>query len=214
MSRQATDCQVAHSRQLFFRAMRLCRLPLLFTIALCLTLALATGNVTAERLFQSPQSPPAQPPPAEPPPAPQPPAEQPPAPQPPPAEQPAVPQAPTEQQPVAQPPAGQPPTEQPPAGQAPIAPPPSAEQPPLALPPIPQPATQQVPAVTKEEPPTKDKDNSPNLTLDTAELIDTVVVSGAYIWFCCGVILLPLIPIGLLLLYIRGRSKIIQEEDF
>jgi hypothetical protein len=45
-------------------------------------------------------------------------------------------------------------------------------------------------------------------------LIDTVVVSSAYIWLCCGVSLFLLVPLFLLFVYIRGRSKIMQEENF
>jgi hypothetical protein len=52
------------------------------------------------------------------------------------------------------------------------------------------------------------------LILDQAELIDTVVVSGAYIWLCCGVSLFLLVPLFLLFVYIRGRSKIIREEGY
>ncbi|MBN1995314.1 MAG: hypothetical protein JW953_21680, partial [Anaerolineae bacterium] len=53
-----------------------------------------------------------------------------------------------------------------------------------------------------------------NLVLDEAEFIDTIIVGGAYLWRCCGVFIILLIPLLFLLLYIRGRSKIIQEEDF
>ena len=134
-------------------------------------------------LFQSPQSPPAQPP-----------AEQPPA-----------------QPPAEQPPTEQPSAEQPPAEQAPIEPvsplEPSTNEAPLA----PQEPLPEVPERGGGELPLEDEQTS-NFILDRAELIDTVVVSGAYVWLCCGVILFLLIPLSLLLLFIRGRSKIIQEE--
>jgi len=50
--------------------------------------------------------------------------------------------------------------------------------------------------------------DSQNLVLDEAELIDTVVVSTAYIWLCCGIIIILLIPLIFLFLQIRGRSKL------
>ena len=53
-----------------------------------------------------------------------------------------------------------------------------------------------------------------NFILDQAELIDTVVVSTAYVWLCCGFILLLLIPLVFIFLQIRGRSKINKEENF
>lgn len=52
------------------------------------------------------------------------------------------------------------------------------------------------------------------LTLDQAELIDTVVVSTAYIWLCCGIGLFLLIPLAFLFLQIRGRTKIAREEIY
>ncbi|MFC1975309.1 hypothetical protein ACFLXQ_02795 [Chloroflexota bacterium] len=154
------------------------RLPLIFAIALFLTFLLASGNVTAEMLFQSPQSPPEQPP------AEQPPAEQPPA----------------EQPPAEQPPAEQPPAEQPPG------------EPSITQEPLPQEPLQ--PVETGDETFPEDEEVPSDLVLDEAELIDSIIVSGASVWLCCGIILLLLVPLSLLLLYIRGRSKIAQEEDF
>lgn len=55
---------------------------------------------------------------------------------------------------------------------------------------------------------------SPNFILDQAELIDTVVVSTAYVWLCCGIGLFLLIPLVFLFLQIRGRTKIIKEEIY
>jgi hypothetical protein len=168
------------------------RLSLFFIVALALAFFLASGNVTAERLFQSPQSPPQQPtleqPPAEQPPAEQPPAEQPPAEQPP-----------AEQPPAEQPATTEPATSPQPVGEA--APAPTLE--PLA------------PVTTEEEddyPPPATGDTP--MVLDEAELIDSVFVSAAYLWLCCGVILLLLIPLAMLILYIRGRSKIVNEKGF
>jgi len=181
------------------------RLPLLFVAALALTLFLASGNVTAKKLFQSPQSPPPEQP------APQQPVPEQPAPVQPAPEQPAPEQpVPEQAQPTAEQPAtGQSPVEQPapvqPAGEA--APAPTLE--PLA------------PVTTEDEPIPGNEfneippgsDDTP-MVLDEAELIDSVFVSFAYIWLCCGVILLLLIPLALLILYVRGRSKIVNEESF
>ncbi|MCB0192927.1 MAG: hypothetical protein KDJ65_13365 [Anaerolineae bacterium] len=59
-----------------------------------------------------------------------------------------------------------------------------------------------------------DEEGSRNFILDQAELIDTVVVSTAYIWLCCGIGLFLLIPLVFLFLQIRGRHKIIKEEIY
>jgi len=181
------------------------RLSLLLVIALLLTFLLATGNVTAERLFQSPPSPPAPPPTQEPAP-----------PQPEPA-QPAPEQPATEQPAPEQPAPAQPSTEQPPTQQP--APQTPALQPvsPLTMPPGQEPLPEEsvIPVgAGKDSSASVDEAEAPGLALDRAELIDTIIVSGAYIWFCCGIILIPLIPLTLLFLYIRGRRKIIEEEDF
>jgi hypothetical protein len=225
MGRQALlhiNFQYQQIRQKLFSPLAsLARLPSLFIVALFVTCLLATGNATAEMLFQSPQSPPT-PPPAEPPPAEQPPTEPPPTEQPP-TEQPPTEQPPAEQPPTEQPPAEQPPTEQPsPAEQPPAEQPSPAEQPPLepvaplepstSEAPPPQEPLPESPETGGNELPLEDEQAS-NFILDRAELIDTVVVSSAYIWLCCGVVLFLLIPLFLLLLYIRGRSKIVQEES-
>ena len=55
---------------------------------------------------------------------------------------------------------------------------------------------------------------SPNFILDQAELIDTVVVSTAYVWLCCGIGLFLLIPLVFLFLQIRGRTKMTREEIY
>lgn len=59
-----------------------------------------------------------------------------------------------------------------------------------------------------------EKEGSQNFILDQAELIDTVVVSTAYIWLCCGIGLFLLIPLVFLFLQIRGRTKIVREENY
>lgn len=193
------------------------RLVALLLGSILISLWLASSNVRANSLFQSPASPVT---PAE---ANQPPAEpQPPAqPQPPAAEQPAP-----EQQPPAEP---QPPPEQPPDQPQPQQPLESQLSPDAAAP---TPSTQELepPPLTGAEQPTTTTgqsrrereeqeqadaaDESPNFILDQAEFIDTVVVSGAYIWLCCGVLLFLLVPVFMLVLYVRGRSKLGRDEGF
>ncbi|HXV42493.1 MAG TPA: hypothetical protein VEC96_05490 [Anaerolineae bacterium] len=202
------------------------RLALLLVVSVILTLWVATGNVDANILFQSPQSPPVQP--AAEQPVAQPPVEQPPA-QPAAAEQVPVEQAPVEQAPVDQPPAAQPPAEAAPIEPAPVEQAP-AEAAPVEQPPAEQPASEVVaPAAQpvdptapeqpapepvrreREEVSVDEEEGSSNFILDQAELIDTVVISGAYVWLCCGVGLFLLVPLGLLFVYIRGRSKMMQD---
>lgn len=192
MSRQAlsTSCnsEPLQNKNFHFTSLiNSARLPLLFGVALILTLFLAGGNVTAEKLFQSPQSP-----------------------QSPPPEQPA-PEQPTPEQPAPEQP--QPPAEQPSAG-------PTAVEQSSPIQPTseaaPAPTLEPLPPVTtgeeyQEVPPSNE--DTP-MVLDEAELIDSIFVSFAYVWLCCGVILLLLIPLVLLILYIRGRSKIVNEESF
>jgi ABC-type transport system involved in cytochrome c biogenesis permease component len=57
------------------------------------------------------------------------------------------------------------------------------------------------------------QESEPNLVLDQAELVDSVVVSVAYVWLCCGIVLILLIPLVFLFLHIRGRSKLTKEEQ-
>lgn len=121
--------------------------------------------------------------------------------------------------PVAQPPVEQPPAEQAPVEQPPVEQPPAAEQPPLdktGAPIVPVPPTSEPIRRDREEaPPDEVEGGGPaQFILDQAELIDTVVVSGAYVWLCCGVSLFLLVPLVLLFVYIRGRSKIIREEGY
>ncbi|MEM7347342.1 MAG: hypothetical protein AAF485_24145 [Chloroflexota bacterium] len=58
------------------------------------------------------------------------------------------------------------------------------------------------------------EEGSSSFTLDEAEFIDTLIVSGAYLWLCCGLALLLLVPLVLIFLYIRGRRRIADEEGF
>ncbi len=194
------------------------RLVALLLGSIFISLWLANSRVTANSLFQSPASPVTSPEVNQPPVEAQPPAE----PQPPAAEQPP----PAEQQPPAEQPPDQPQPQQPVESQ------PSLDSS------APAPATQELesPPLTEAEPaepaPTAGQsrrerertgqeqeqavaaDESPNFILDQAEFIDTVVVSGAYIWLCCGVLLFLLVPIFMLVLYIRGRSKLGRDEGF
>jgi hypothetical protein len=63
--------------------------------------------------------------------------------------------------------------------------------------------------------PAEEESSGPSqFILDQAEFIDTVVVSGAYVWLCCGVGLFLLVPLALLFFYIRGRSKIINRAGY
>ncbi len=216
MSRQALpnsgNSQSARSKTHFFTLWEAARLPLFFSLALVLTLLLASGHVTAGSLFQSPQSPPPEQPPSDQPAPPEPQPEQPeaeqPQPQPPSTEEaqpaPAEPQQPAPAQ-------AQPTNEQPADPQSPPAQPtgPDASVPPT-LEPL-QPATLAGDEAAPAPPP--DTADSP-MVLDEAELIDSIVVSGAYLWLCCGVMLILLIPLFMLIVYVRGRSKIVNEESF
>jgi hypothetical protein len=185
------------------------RLAALLVAAVFLSFWVASGQVNAGMLFQSPQSPAAQPPAEQPPveqPAAQPPVEQPPV------EQPPA-QAPAEQVPVEQSPV-QPPVEQAPAPQSPVAQPPAEPAAPAPAEPV-QPTLEPVRREREEVPIDEAGGGGPvQFILDQAELIDTMVVSGAYIWLCCGVSLFLLVPLFLLFVYIRGRSKIIREEGY
>jgi hypothetical protein len=69
----------------------------------------------------------------------------------------------------------------------------------------------QEPRVREVQPDIANPDDSSNLILDQAEFIDSVVVSFAYIWLCCGVALILVIPLIFLFLQIRGRSKLNRE---
>lgn len=168
------------------------RVGLLLLISVGLSLWLAAGQVDAGALFQSPVSP-------------------------------------VIESPVAQPPAEAVPIEQPPVEQTPVEQVPLIEQPPVEQAPAQQPPADQAgapaaPVAPEPEPVRRDREEAPlddaegggpaQFILDQAELIDTVVVSGAYVWLCCGVSLFLLVPLVLLFVYIRGRSKIIKEEGY
>jgi len=163
------------------------RLVLFFMLAIFITLAVSDNSVIADMLLQSPISP----------------VEQPPADQPPP------PQQPVPEQPEAQPQSNEPVTEI----VSPVSPI-EVESVPIIEPAPVQPAEPQpYQSRERDEAAYDDAENGEsNFILDQAELIDTVVVSTAYIWLCCGFMLLLLIPLVFIFLQIRGRSKILKEE--
>jgi hypothetical protein len=191
------------------------RLGSLLLVAVFVSMFLATGNVTADALFQSPQSPVEEP-------APPPEQEQ----QPPAQPEEATPEAapPTAEQPPADD-TGQEPAEVVPDDTAPVDTAPADSEPPAennqAAPTV-APDTQPPPVVASTPlPPARqeairpgqqaeDSDGS-SLILDEAEMIDTLVVSFAYVWLCCGIVIILLIPLIFLFLQIRGRSKISRE---
>ena len=162
----------------FFIRSGLARLVLLLVASVGLTLWLASGRVSANFLFQSPESPP-----------------------------PFV-----EPDPFISPldqvsPIEQPPLEQPPPFIDPNAPPPL----PAEAAPAPPPPERR----NREEQPKEESNTGPsNFILDQAELIDTVVVTGAWVWLCCGILLLLVVPLFFVVMYIRGRRKIIDQEGY
>jgi hypothetical protein len=172
--------------RLFFFHMAPGRLGLLFIIALSLTLMIADDNVIADRLFQSPESPPAQRQPA--------------------AEQPAAQPAPAESQ------STEPATDivSPVSPVSPIQQASSEPLPPIQ--PLPAPSSsERTDRFLDEE---EEKPGDSNFILDRIEMVDTIVVSTAYVWLCCGIVLFLLIPLFFLFLQIRGRSKILREENY
>lgn len=156
-------------------------------MAIALTLFVANEDVFAGKLFQSPVDTPS-PPPAEAPPADPPPADAPPA-------EPTV----QIEGPVSPLPPGSPEL------------PTSSEPPPLAQP-TPQPSRLDRGDPSLDEEPAEE--GSPNFILDQVELVDSIVVTGAYFWLCCGVALFLLIPLIFILLQIRGHLKLRREENF
>lgn len=213
MSRQAFWISSVSKKMRHISGVPAVRLALLFIASVLLTLGIAGGDAAAGRLFQSPQSPPAAPPPAieqqaQPPSADLPPAVEPaqPAPaepaQPPPAVEQAQPEA---QQVIPEQPQSNAPAEPlvPAAEEA----QPFQDQAPAEPDTGRSPDTSRDPAGLEEEP-----SDSQNFIMDRAEFIDSVIVSGAYIWACCGIGLLLLVPVFLLVLEIRGRSKIRRQD--
>ena len=177
------------------------RLALLLLGAIVVTFMIADNNADAGVLFQSPASPPAEAPLPPPQPAEQTPAQ-------PPPEQPPVEQPPTEQAPAESPPQESTETTSP-------ANPEATTEPTLSTgsepPPLPQP-TPLSPGREDRFSGEEEESSGSNFILDRIEFIDTVVVSGAYVWLCCGAVLLLLVPLAFILLQIRGQLKIRREE--
>ena len=192
------------------------RLIVLFATAIYATFLIGSDNANANFLFQSPQSPAVEPssvqPAAEQQPVEQQPVEQQPVEQPP-AEQPAAEPTPAEQPVIEQPAVEQPALEQPALEQSPTEQP-SVEQPAVELAAPEDPFAEPIRPEQDEFRATDEEGNQTELTLDRVELIDTIVVSGAYIWLCCGVGLFLIAPLFFLFLQIRGGSKINRQENF
>ena len=188
------------------------RLLLLFGAAFFLVSWLIDGDVAAEALLQSPQSSAIEepPPPAQPPPTPT---------LPPPTQIPTEPAEGVSSEAIQVEPT---PTELPtPTPEPPPTEPVAVEEPqtvdvvaPTEPPAVVEPQLEPLQRQREEPPPEFEDEGSPNFILDQIELIDTIAVSGAYLWLCCGVGLLLVLPLFLLVLYIRGRSRILQEETY
>jgi hypothetical protein len=170
-------------------------------IALLVAAALSPGTVTASRLmFQSP----AQPTPIPPTPTPVPPPPTstpvPPPPTPPPAEV-APTQAPPEPPPTEAVPGQEPaPVEEQPTQEV-LSPSAEPTVPPPALP-EPTPPIQDTEVPAKPLPPEAEIDQP---IVNWVKFWDTLAVTFAYPWLCCGIALLLLVPVVLLFLEIKGR---------
>lgn len=187
-------------------------MALLFIGAIAITLLITDHNAIAEGMFQSPpDSPPAE--------QQQQPAQQ----EQQPAQEQQQQQQPAEQQPAQQQQQQQPAQEQQPPAQeqqpgpevvSPVSP--AASEPTLPAgsqpPPLPQPTADTRPVRLESDLALEEEEPS-NFILDQVEMVDTIVVSGAYIWLCCGAVLFLLIPLFFLFLQIRGQIKIQREEN-
>jgi hypothetical protein len=172
-------------------------------VALVIAAVLSPGTVTASRLaFQSaPPTPTPVPPPPTPTPVPPPPTETP-VPPPPPTETPVQ-------------PAPVPPTQAPPATAVPSEPTPTPMQPPPpSIAPTVSPTPVMLPAPTSTPlppppplpPPTPPPVSGSNQPIvNWIKFWDTIAVTLAYPWLCCGVALILLVPVVLLFLEIKGR---------
>jgi hypothetical protein len=201
------------------------RLLALFFLALALTWTISRGEVTAEVLFQSPESPLPEPVPVEQEFVPEAPPVEEVVPEPAPVEE-VVPVAPVEPEIPVEPP----PVEE----VVPVEPQPELVQPQAEpgntfespVPSLPAP-DQQAGAPAAPEPPSRRVDpedrqieddfeeaGDANFILDRAEFIDTMVVSTAYVWLCCGIVIFLMIPLVFLFLQIRGRTKMSRENIY
>lgn len=201
--------------KVFLSLLKLRRLILLFVGAISLALFLADDQAVADILFQSPASPPAQPAPVGIDPSePQPPVDPSDAPLPVDPSGLPIPADPgAGQPPVSVEPAPDQPAETGPATEivSPVSPlqQPGNQAPVLAPPPFPEPERTE-----RREDEEVESEGSLNLVLDRAEFIDSVIVSTAYVWLCCGIVLFLLIPLAFIFLQIRGRMKLIEEENY
>ena len=210
------------------------RLLALFFLALALTWLISRGEVTAEVLFQSPESPLIEPVPIE---------------QeffPDPSVQEVVPEAPPVEEVIPEPlvepeiPVEAPPVqefvpESPVDPGIPVEPQPELVQPEVQPEnsfesPVPLPAPEEqagAPVPVAPEPPSQRVDpderriddefeetEEANFILDRAEFIDTMVVSTAYVWLCCGVVIFLMIPLVFLFLQIRGRTRMSRDNIY
>ena len=227
---------IVHPIKTFFGQTPFGRLYLIFLIALFSAFMVADRQAIADRLLQSPPSSPVDTPTPPPPPptaTPLPPTNTPAPVEAPPTNtpQPTAPPAPTdtptlssvestEASPTeeATQASQDPPTVEPTVEAPPTEPPPATEEPEARLaepPPGPQPQPIQIQPRDVDTPfEVEETGESPNFILDQVELIDSVAVSGAYVWLCCGIGLMLLTPLFFLMLYIRGRSRILREDDF
>jgi hypothetical protein len=78
------------------------------------------------------------------------------------------------------------------------------------------------PAESVEQPPVLQDVDTPlqkdkpevgnNWIFDRAEFVDTVIIMTSWVWLCCGMALFLLVPLTLLTLQIRGRSKLRKQN--
>lgn len=177
-------------------------------VALLVAAALAPGGVSASRLvFQSSQSPPPATP-TLPPPTPVPPTPVPPTPVPPTP----VPPTPTPVVAPTQAPAQPPPTQMP--GVEPSPPPVQPAQ--VVTPTLAQPTQAPVVPVQPTQPPpflpaAVEEPSAPaestRTVINLVKFWDTLAVTAAYPWLCCGVVLMLMVPVVLLFLEIKGRRR-------
>ena len=227
MSRLTQFC-LALSQHLF--GFTSTRLLALFFLALALTWAISRGDVTAEVLFQSPESP-----------LPEPgPLEQEFVPEAPPVEEifpvvPVEPEIPVEPAPVEEiVPVEPPPVEEvvPIEPEVPVEPQPELVQPqaepgnsfesPISpdqqagapVPAAPEPPSRRVDPEDRRAEDDLEESEEANFIFNRAQFIDTVVVSTAYVWLCCGIVIFLMIPLVFLFLQIRGRTKMSRENIY
>jgi hypothetical protein len=212
------------------------RLLALFFLALALTWTISRGDVTAEVLFQSPESPVPEPVPLEQEFVPEAPPVEAVIPEPPPVEEvvpvaPVEPEIPVEPPPVEeavpvapvepeipvepQPELVQPQAEPENTFESPVGPLPATEQQAEApVPAAPEPSSRRVDPEERRVDDELEEAGEANFILDRAEFIDTMVVSTAYVWLCCGIVIFLMIPLVFLFLQIRGRTKMSRENIY